>query len=274
MALTRDKMLEAIAAGKAVPFYKPSVANMGTGYIASTWRTAGGMEWIQGAIPSTAAIPDDTLAGGIALPSFTGKTGRIYGFRPVGTTVGVYMVYDRIAHMGGLSGTSVASQTVDLSVATPLAAGRCQTNYRDIEWMVEIYTDIGTTAANLTVTYTDSADTGSKTIVITGFSGASPLTRSGRCVYLLPTDGIPIKSIQSAQLNTSTLTAGNFGITARVRKVAIGQMLAYIQSPGTDAISIGMPEIKDSACLELLVQCSTTSTGVIQGQLNYGMVAE
>lgn len=274
MALTRDKMLAAIAAGGKLPIYKSSVANMAAGYICSLWRATGSPNWAQGAIPGAAANPTGTLAGGINLPTFTSTTGRIYKFAPVGATANTWKLYDRIGHMGGLNGTTLTSQTVSLAIATPLSSGRCRSDMLDVEWYVEIYTDIGTTAANLTVTYTDVNDASGKTIVLSGFAGASPLNRAGRCVPLIPTDGIQIKSVQSVTLSASSGTAGSFGITARVPKAQVGQLLANVAPPGTDGVSIGLPEIKDSACLEMVAICSTTSTGIVYGELVWGQVNE
>lgn len=274
MALNRDKMIEAIAAGRSFPIYKASVANMGAGYICSLWRAGGAYDWAQGEIPGAASTPTDATIGALVLPDFTGVTARIYSFKVFGPTIGGRLLYDRIAHMGGLVGNITTGQTVNLDVETAKTAGRCGSAYRDVEWFVEIYTDLGTSASNLTVTYTDTADTESKTIVISGFTGASPLNRVGRCVQLIPTDNIPIKSVQSVQLSATSGTAGNFGVTARVQKVTVFQPIANIMTPGADAISIGMPEIKSASCLELLVYCSTTSTGILMGDLRYGMVAE
>jgi hypothetical protein len=184
------------------------------------------------------------------------------------------MVYDRVGHMGGLVGNVATSQTVNLDIAAAITADRCAANGPCVEWYVEIYTDLGTTGANLTVTYTDVNDAPGKTITITGFTGASPLNRSGRCVQLVPSDGIQIKSVQSVILSISSGTAGSFGITARRRLCTVGQMVANVLAPGVDAVSIGIPEIKETSCLEMLVQCSTTSTGIIQGELIWGQVAE
>lgn len=276
MALdTRDKLVALVVSGEHVPIVIPSRSNMAAAYICSLWGVASrGVRWPTGSIPSTAENPTDATTGAILLPAFSGSNkGYIVSFKPMGATVNTWMVYDRIGHMGGLSGTNTGSQTVSLAISTPVTDGRCRSDMADVEWYVEIYTDIGTTAANLTVTYTDTADTGSKTITITGFSGASPLNRAGRCVTLTPTDGIPIKSVQSVQLSGTTGTAGSFGITARVRKCVVGQMIANISPPGTDGISIGLPEIKSNVCLEVLVICSTTSTGVLYGELVWGQIA-
>lgn len=274
MALDRDKMLAAIAAGIRVPIYKSSIANQAAGYVTSLWRATGSPQWAQGAIPGAASTPTDDTVGGIALPDWGTNTGRVYRFAPLGVTVGSFMLYDRIAHMGGLAGNVATTQTVNLDVETARTAGRCHSDYLDVEWYLEIYTDIGTTAANATVSYTDVNNNSGKTIVITGFTGSSPLNRSGRCVFLIPSDGIAIKSVQSVTLSISSGTAGSFGVTARVSKGTVGQMLANIQAPGVDGISLGLPIVHKNACLEMLVQCSTTSTGIIQGDMKIGWVDE
>lgn len=274
MPLDRDKMIAAMAAGRRVPIYKASVANMAAGYVASLWRAVGGPDWPQGAIPGAASTPTDDTVGGIALPDWGAQTGRLYRFAPLGVTVGSFMAYDRIAHMGGLVGNLATDQNVNLDVETAKTAGRCEADYSNVEWYVEIYTDIGTTAANLTVTYRDVVDAVDKTITISGFTGASPLNRSGRCVLLVPADGIAIKRVVKVLLSVSSGTAGSFGITARVAKGTVGQLVANVQAPGCDGISLGLPVIHKNACLEMLVQCSTTSTGIIQGDLKIGWVDE
>jgi hypothetical protein len=45
MALTRDKMLAAIAAGGKLPIYKSSVINMAAGHICSLWRATGALKF-------------------------------------------------------------------------------------------------------------------------------------------------------------------------------------------------------------------------------------
>lgn len=274
MALDANKMVQAIANGQRVNYYKASMANMAAGYICSLWRAAGTALWQQGAIPGAAANPTDNTLGGIPLPDFGTNTARIYRFAAFGSAPATWMLYDRIGHMGGLSGTVLTAQTVNLAVETPLAEGRALANYSNIDWFVEIYTDLGTTASNLTVSYTDSANTSGKTITITGFTGTSPLNRAGRCVPLNPTDALPIKSVQSVTLSASSGTAGSFGITARVKLAQVGQLLANVQPPSVDAVSIGMPIIKSTSCIEMLCICSTTSTGAPMGELIYGSIAE
>lgn len=272
MALDRDKMLAAMAAGELIPIYKASVVSQAAGYLTSLWRAAGSPLWRQGAIPGAASTPTDDTAGGIALPSFGTNQGRIYRFAPVGVFSGTFMLYDRLAHMGGLVANLATEQTVNLDAATAITAGRA--TEMEIEWYIQIYHEIGITASNLTVKYRDLNDAVDKTITITGFTGASPLNRSGRCVLLVPPDGIQIKRVVSVTHSISSGTAGNYGVTARRLLCSVGQMIANVKAPGCDAISLALPSIKDSSCLEMLVQCSTTATGIIQGDLKWGQVAE
>jgi hypothetical protein len=270
MALDTNKILAAIGGGSIIPINKGSLANQAAGYITSLWRASGTPLWQQGAIPSGASVCDDNLAGGIILPSFGSNTARVYRFAPLMATIGTSMLYDRLAHMGGLSGATTGDQTVNVVVSTPINDGRAIAN--EIEWYAEMYTDIGTSAQTCTVTYVDTGDN-TKTLTFS-LGGASPLNRAGRCIQLVPTDGINIKSVTKVNFGTTTGTAGSWGITARKRLTSVGCMVANIMPPTVDAISIGLPVIKETTCLEILVQCSTTSTGIIQGELVYGQVAE
>lgn len=272
MALDNNKMKAAIAGGQLIPIFKSNIINTNAGFICSMWRALGSPLWPQGAIPGAAAICNDNTVGGIVLPPFGDNTGRIYRFAPLAFVPSTFMAYERLAHMGGLNGTLLTAQTVNLNPASAIAAGRA--TELQVEWWLEIYNDIGTTASNLVVTYTDVNDVPAKTVTITGFTGASPLNRSGRCLQIVPADGVQIKTIQSVTLSASSGTAGNFGITARKKLTTVGQILANVLSPSVDAVSIGMPEFKDSACLEMLVICTTTSTGNILGDLVWGQVNE
>lgn len=209
--------------------------------------------------------------GGVPLPTFgSGEEGYVLRFAPVGATANTFLLMDRISAMGGLSGTNTGVQTVNLGVYTAVADGRLRSDLLDAEWYVEIYADLGTTATNLTVTYTDVNNTSSKTVVITGFTGTSPLNRRGRLVAIMPTDGIQIQSVQSVQLSASSGTAGNFGVTVYKQICELGQSIANVMGVGADAISQGLPRIQQKSCLSLVVQCTTTSTGNVMGRLNVG----
>ena len=271
MAITsRDGLIAALNNGIKANIYKSSISYMASGYICSLWRATGVPLWQQGAIPTTAATCDDNLAGGIVLPSFSTNKGYVLRFAPIGATINTWLLYDRLSHMGGLNGTLTTAQTVNVDLATASTAGRCASDGSNVEWYLEIYTDIGTTASNATISYTDANDTSGKTITITGFTGSSPLNRAGRCVPLITSDGIAIKSIQTVTLSATSGTAGNFGVTARKKLCSVGQYIANITPIGSDAVSIGMPEVKETSCIEMLAVCSTSNTGIVYGDIVIG----
>ncbi len=266
MALdTINKLVAALGAGVTLPVNKASIANTGAGALVSLWRATGFPA--QGAIPTSFATCSDALLGTWPL----GDSGALnyYVLRAflAGASANGWVLYDRLAHMGGLNGTLTTEQSVGVNLVAAATNGRCQADGSDVEWFLEVYTDIGTSAVNATVKYQDGTDV-ERTVVVP-LSGASPLNRAGRIVQIWPLSGYTIKSITSVQLSATTGTAGNFGVTARKRLTSLGQMIANI-APVGDFLALGAPPIADTACLELVCLCSTTATGVLQGDLKVG----
>lgn len=225
----------------------------------SLWRydgmPAGGAE------PGAAAIPDRTTTGAIPFTAPGGSREKwLIGANITPLTAGVYLLYDRLMHIGGLSGTLTTSQTVQGSPASP-AITRNTGGAGNLAWY-EIYTIIGTTSTTLTMTYTDQdGNAGSSTINI-GATGFREVTRAQRIPLAAGDSGI--RSVQSVQLTASTGTAGSFGIT-------IAQPLAWIPvgaagTPGWRDYTTGlpgMPVIDPDACLALMfIPAAATATEV------------
>ncbi len=253
-------MAEATAGGRRPFFSKSSLSNAAAGQIFSLFR-AGGYP-AQGAIPGAWATCTDALTG--SLLTFTNPTAPAESYLgrlelQLATTNGV-IVYDRLGHMGGLSGTVTTAQTVSGAIPSGRLA---DANGLDTEWFLEWYTDTGGTGVNCTVTYTNHADVGSRTVVI----ALAATTRAGRMMPIIPTtSGDFIKSIQSIQLSATTGTAGSFGVTA-CRRIAGAYAIAN-QIVVYDAANLGIPRVPDDACLMLATVCSTTSTGIVAGQVS------
>jgi hypothetical protein len=266
MALdTINKVVSGLSSGTLLPVYKASIANQAAGYFTSLWRATG---WpAQGAIPAGAATCDDTFTGTWALGDSSTLDYYVLRAAFAGNTIGTWMLYDRLAHMGGLSGATTGDQTVNVTLTTASGQGRCAVNGSDVEWFAEMYSDIGTTAQTCTVTYVNQSDETKTTTISIG--GTSPLNRASRCIQILPLSGDTIKSITKVSIATTTGTAGSWGITARKKLFAVGQLLANI-APPADFAAIGAPKIADTSCLEICVLCSTTSTGVLVGDLKVG----
>jgi hypothetical protein len=203
-----------------------------------------------GSAPTVGAIPTRTTTGAI---SFTAPGGaREKWLINVGIqslTGGVYLLYDRLFHIGNLSGTSTTDQSVQGSPASP-ALTRNTTGAGNMVFY-EIYTAIGNVSTTLTMTYTDQDGNAGQTSTINiGATGFSSQTRMQRIPLAAGDTGV--REVEKIRLTASTTTAGNFGIT-------IGQPLAWIPvgiagGGGWRDYTTGLPgipAINPDACLSL-----------------------
>jgi hypothetical protein len=219
-----------------------------------------------GAVPTVAAIPDRTTQG--ALPFVVATGGRdlhLIGASITPVTAGVFLLYDRLFHIGGLSGTSTAAQTVQGSPASP-ALTRNTGGAGNIAWY-EIYTIVGTSAAVMTMNYTNQAGTSGQTSTINiGTTGFREVTRAQRIQLAAGDTGI--RAINTVTLSTTTGTVGNFGIT-------IAQPLAWIPvgAAGTAGWRDyttglpGIPVINPDACLALMFIPAAATAPEVWGSL-------
>ena len=121
---------------------------------------------------------------------------------------GAYIFVDRLSHQGGLNATGTGAQTTNL----PTAALPRYTNGVDVMLGLEIYTQIGSTATTLTVSYTNESGTSGRTAPATVFGGTG--AREAGRFFILPLQAgdSGIRSVQSVTVAATTGTAGNFGI--------------------------------------------------------------
>lgn len=206
---------------------------------------AGGATPTAGEIPTlstTGAIPFTAAGGGrekwpISLAAFT-------------VNGGTFILYDRLYQIGGLNGTLTTDQTVQGSTPSPALTRNTGGIGNFVFW--EIYTAIGATATEITMTYTNQAGTTGKTSQI--FIGSSTAQLAQRIQrFPLATGDTGVQAVEKVKLTASTGTAGNFGIT-------IGRPLAFLHINVTGAagwrdITTGLPftPIDNNACLALLM---------------------
>jgi hypothetical protein len=212
---------------------------------ASLWTydgTPGG-----GVAPTTVAAPDNTTAG--ALPFTSAGGGRQSWMTQAWATAlnaGTLILYDRLLHIGGLSGTVTTAQTVGGSLTRNTGGAG---NFV----FAEIYTAIGATARTITMSYTDQdGNTGqTSTAVAIGATGFREVTRA--IMLPLAAGDTGVRAVADVTLSATTGTAGDFGIT-------VGKPIAYMGvgtagAPGfRDYVTglPGIPEIESGACLSLL----------------------
>ncbi len=259
---TRDQLINALGNNTSrVVWDKASLANAVAGQIFSLWRATGVPG--QAAIPTTAATCTSALLGALGFTNQTLPVTSYYAFQTLssGNTLTTVEIHDRLAHMGGLSGTVTTAQgALSLVTNDPGAARRGDANYSDVQWWLEWYTDTGATGLTATVNVTyDDASTGNVSVSFTA------TMRAGRMLPIVSAvAGRFIRAVNSVT-HATTGTAGNYGITA-TRPRTMVSTVASTKAETFDWAQLGLPEIPNDSCLMLMVLCSGTTTGSVRGQ--------
>ncbi len=255
-------------------FSKANINTQLAGRYSSLWLATGLPA--QGAVPTAAAVCDNVLLGALPLPPRTGSqkrllTGIFLSYSSVGVTG---IVEDRLAHMGGLSGTVATAQTINLDVSGStgdLPARIGSPDYSNVVWFMEWYTATGASAVTPSFAVTHGDGTTGTAKIYEGSTNALPASMAASRRYQIIADsGKPIKSIQSLTQAT-TGTAGNIGVTA-VRFIAQslssqGSRVEPVYIPLEKAVSIS-----DNACISLSVLNYPTSTGTVIGNVEFSVV--
>jgi hypothetical protein len=261
---TEDGLIAALAAGERFSWHKQSATAEGAGTWHSLWKIAG--------YPAAGASPPAFTAGSGYTPTrttlgafpFSNPTNNAYlgKLGLTGTVVGSLIVYDRLWACSGFVTNSVSTQTV----TTPgnLPSGRDPLSGDDVEPWLEVYSAPGATGATWTLAGTDS---GGNSV---NWTYTHPANAESVGQMMPFTGGTAtergIRQVTSLTCSISSGTAGDVGVTLLRRLAEIPITTANL-SAVFDAFALGLPEVYDDACLALMVQCSTTSTGLMLGQL-------
>lgn len=274
---TRDQLIDAMGNNSSrLVIDKASISNAAAGQFHSLWRATG--QPGQAAIPAAAAVCNNALTGALNFAQQTSPatTYGTWANAMCSNNATTLEIHDRLMHMGGLSGTSTGSQTVNLDLNANLgsdniSARKGDANFSDVQWWMEWYTDTGSTAVTATVgvTYNDGT-TGTLSVA---------LAATRRASLMIPLNGfIPaaaagkyIRQINSVQLSATTGSAGSFGFTATRPRMTMPLPLAN-KMETFDWAALGLPEIFNSSCLMILQVASTTTTGTVRGggKLSHG----
>jgi len=180
--------------------------------------------------------------------------------------VGVNLLVDRLVHSSNLSGTVATAQTVGTPALTRYTTGD------GVMMALVCWTATGTTAANVTVTYTNQAGTASRTspsiALWTGGWGGSTLGPVAGQLQFIPLQAgdSGVRSVQSVTLSASTLTAGSFGVILFKPLVTLFQpgYSSYFETDYAIQTS-SLPEIQDSACLSAFVFATSSIAAPLTG---------
>ena len=275
---TRDQLIDAMCNNSSrIVIDKASLSNAAAGQFHSLWRATG--QPGQAAVPTTAARCTNALVG--ALP-FTQQVAPAKSYLAIleglcSNNATTLEIHDRLMHMGGLNGTLTTAQTVNVDLDANLASDNLterigDSNYSDVTWWLEWYTDTGGTAVTATVNVTYNDGTSGN---LTGIS----LAATRRASLMIPLNGfIPaadsgkyIRDVNTVTLSATTGTAGSFGVTATRYRAALYKPIANARFTA-DWASLGLPSIPNSACLMLIQLAGTTSTGTVRatGKIVHG----
>lgn len=275
---TRDQLIDAMCNNSSrIVIDKASLSNAAAGQFHSLWRATG--QPGQAAIPGAAARCTNALTGSLQFSQQTAPAKSylaiLEGFCSNSSTT--LEIHDRLMHMGGLNGTLTTAQTVDVDLNANLASDNLaerigDSNFSDVTWWLEWYSDTGGTAVTATVNVTYNDGTSGN---LTGIS----LAATRRASLMIPLNGlIPasdsgkyIRDVNTVTLSATTGTAGSFGVTATRYRAALYKPLANARFTA-DWAGLGLPSIPNSACLMLIQLAGTTTTGIVRatGKIVHG----
>ena len=275
---TRDQLINAMCNNSSrLVIDKASLSNAAAGQFHSLWRATGRPG--QGAIPGAAAVCTNALTGALQFNQQTSPATSYLGILEglCSNSATVLEIHDRLMHMGGLNGTLTTAQTANVDVhaniaSNNLAARIGSSDYGDIQWWLEWFTDTGSTAVTATVNVTyNNASSANLTAI--------SLAATRRASLMIPLNGsIPaadsgkyIRDINTVTLSATTGSAGSFGVTATRYRAALYKPVANARFTA-DWAGLGLPEIPNISCLMLIQLAGTTSTGTVRatGKIVHG----
>lgn len=150
--------------------------------------------------------PIPTVTGGNELCVLGGR------FNTSGAGGMAVCVIDLLNHHNGMSAIVTTEQTTNLPSGSTAALTR-YTSGEGVMIGLVIYTIIGTTATTVTVRYTNSSGTGSRTSTATTFGGTG--FREANILIPIPLQAgdTGVRSVEGVTVTATTGTAGSFGVS-------------------------------------------------------------
>ena len=268
MAITTiDGLVSALGTSQDQQLFFPSATNVAGGWInlnqavtssfgimaTPTAFGSGGTTYNQSGIST--GFPRYSNPGG-------GNTGYIGRVDLAMATVGTIHVYDLLWACSGFSGTTApGAQSVvgfsGLPTRNSTGAGA--------EIWIGCSSATGASASNMTVQYTNSSGTGSRNTVSTAHITSMPANRMYQVSLQSGDSGV--QSVQSITLSATTGTAGNLWCLVMKRLASVSCSVANVATT-SDFAGLGLPALASDGTILFVHQGSTTSSGVIMGQLS------
>lgn len=256
--------------GQRLAYIKGSATAEGIGTWLSLWKVAG--QPAAGSNPpafnaGSGYSPTKDTAGALNFGNPTAPAITVLSLMDFQlATAGLLELYDRLWACSGFLTNTASAQ----NVTTPgnLPTGRDPYNGADVIPFVEVYTAPGATGATWTMTGVDALGNTGRTWVYAHPANAETV---GQMCQLLPGGASPAavlgcRQVTSFTCSVSSGTAGDVGITLLRR---LGNVIARAANDQgfKDYAQLGLPQVYDDSCIAGRVLCSTTSTGLINGEI-------
>lgn len=224
------------------------------GRLSSLWAWIGSPA--HGAYPTSAAYPTRATDGALkqANPG-GGREKWLLGVTASALTYGTLILYDRLAHIGSLSGTATGAQTVSLTLS-----GLRYASGAGVQIWCEIHTQIGASSTTITASYTNQAAASGQTTQATAWGNTNYREKDRIIVLPLASGDSGVQAVASVTAAATTGTAGAFG-------VVLARPLLYIPISGASLavardLVTGLPslqKIETDACLAWAWYPNTTT---------------
>jgi hypothetical protein len=278
MANELDKLLAGLeTANNKMDVRKVSATSEGAGTWHSLWKLG---DWpVAGANPPVASAgsgysPTDATAGAWSFvnPS-AGFKKYLLQAAISGATSGTLILYDRLWACSGFVTNSASGQNVTTPGSIPARDSNGASNGDGVELWLEVYSAPGATGATWTINYVDQSGNNA---AATYTHPANAESVGQMMPVVLAAGDTGVRGLQATSAFTCSIssgTAGDVGVTLMRRIAEVPLTLANVTTV-FDAIALGMPRIYDDSCLALMVRCTATNTGLIQGNFIIGDVAD
>lgn len=259
--------LDGVIAGLQYPrwFGKAVTATLVAGRPASLWSLGGSpgagafnntLNGVTLTAPVNGQIPYTNPASG---------NGYLARLQAQATQAGTLLLLDRIWHNGGYTITSTSAQN-STTPTWPARDAVGSSNGEGILCAMEISAATGAGTPTITMTYTNSAGTASRTA--TNIQATVASSAIGATYFIgLEAGDIGVRSVQSIQLS-ATWTSGTMNLVA-YRILAAIELTGAFQTNALDAITGGFPRLFDGTVPWLVFIPSTTTATNVSGLAVY-----
>lgn len=250
-----DGYKDALRSGREIVPLNISSATVVAGRAYDLWRASVPL----GAAPTSAVVPDtDTLGALGQRDAGSGLQNSIIGYRLSALNPGVYIICDRLAHSGGLSGTTTGAQSTNLPTPTLTR----HTSGIGVMIGLTVYSAVGATATTVTANYVNETGVNISATPSVQFGGTG-FNAANRMILLpLAAGDSGVKVVNDVTLTATTGTIGNFGVTLFKPLYTICvESLSGVSSGGfvTGLSAGGIPAVENGACLFPISLCASTN---------------